>query len=278
VRRLALGEPPLADLPDLTAGDTPAHLRIEQWLGRQITSGGLRPGDRLPSEVEAAHALGVSRMTLRQALASLEGKGLLVRRRGRGGGSFVAEPRLEVELSGLPGLTEQMRRAHVRAGARVLRAATVAAPADVRLALDLPPGQPVHEIVRIRTANREPVALEESYYPAALYPDLLGRRLTGSIYALLRGYGRAPWSATEELEPVKATAEQAGLLDVEVDAPLLRVTRTACSTDGVPVEHARDHFRADRTRITLRTQADAGARTEVQPRDARPHETRRPSA
>lgn len=254
----------LAGAPDLASpAREPAHARIEQWLERLITSGRLRPEDKLPAEVEMATALGVSRMTLRQALSTLEHKGLLVRRRGRFGGSFVAEPRIEVDLSGLPGFTEQMRRAHVRAGARVLRAETVAAPSGVRHALGLRRGAEVHLVVRVRSANRSPLALEESYFPAALFPDLLASRLSGSLYTLLRGYGLPPHSAVEELEPVKATEEQAARVGVTVGDPLLRITRTAYAEDGRPVEHACDHFRADRTRITLRTSTDAAASTEV---------------
>jgi GntR family transcriptional regulator len=244
----------LAGWPDLSArASDPAHARIEQWLERLIATGRLRPEDKLPAEVEMAAALGVSRMTLRQALATLEAKGLLVRRRGRWGGSFVAEPRIEVDLSGLPGFTEQMRRAHVRAGARVLRAETVPAPPEVRRALRLPRGVKVHLVVRVRSANRSPLALEESHFPAELFPDLLSHPLNGSLYTLLRGYGSSPHSALEELEPAKATEEQAALLGIERDDPLLRITRTAFAADGRPVEHACDHFRADRARVTLRT-------------------------
>ena len=79
-----------------------------------------------------AGALGVSRMTLRQALNGLESKGLLVRKRGRWGGSFVARPRFDYELSGLPGFTEQMRRSNALAGARVIEAATVQPEPEVR--------------------------------------------------------------------------------------------------------------------------------------------------
>ena len=46
-------------------------------------------------------------MTLRHALASLEQRGLLARRVGRDGGTFVAEPKLE--LTGLAGLSDQLR-------------------------------------------------------------------------------------------------------------------------------------------------------------------------
>lgn len=99
-----MDDPALAVRPDLSgAGDSPAHLRIGHWLERLITSKTLRPGDKLPAEVEIANALGVSRMTLRQALASIEAKGLIDRRRGRFGGNFVATPRIEFDHAGLPG-------------------------------------------------------------------------------------------------------------------------------------------------------------------------------
>lgn len=262
-----MDDAPLVGAPDLSqASDLPAHARIEQWLERLISSGKLRPTDRLPAELEIANALGVSRMTLRQALSSLESKGLLLRKRGRWGGNFVAERRLEVDLSGLPGFTEQMRRAHVRAGARVLSATTRQPPREVRAALGLRRGAEVHEIIRVRSANRAPIALEESYYPADIFGDLLSHNLTGSIYRLLQSYGRSPHSAVEELEPVKATVGQAELLGIAPDDVLMRVTRTAYSDDGHPVEHALDYFRADRTRITLRTQVDSDLKAEVHPR------------
>jgi DNA-binding FadR family transcriptional regulator len=54
-----------------------------------IASGRLRPGDRLPSEVEQARGFRVSRATVREALRSLAEVGLISKVQGRGGGSFV---------------------------------------------------------------------------------------------------------------------------------------------------------------------------------------------
>ncbi len=261
----ATDDPVPLPYPDLAAGDDrPAHVRIEEWLERLISSGQLKLEDRLPSEVDMAGALGVSRMTLRQALNGLESKGLLVRKRGRWGGSFVARPRFDYELSGLPGFTEQMRRSNALAGARVIEAATINPEPEVREALQLPRRQKVHRIVRVRSANREPVAVEVNSYPAALFPGLLSGPLTGSLYALLRSAGHPPFSATEVLEPVIAPG-YADLLWMEGGTPLMLVQRTAYDKEGRPVEHSFDYFRPDRMRITLRTQADAAPRAEIEP-------------
>ncbi|MGZ4545276.1 MAG: GntR family transcriptional regulator [Blastococcus sp.] len=65
-------------------------------LGEAIRLGLLLDGERLPAEPQLAEQFGVATVTLREALAVLRAQGLVVTRRGRGGGSFVrltpAEP------------------------------------------------------------------------------------------------------------------------------------------------------------------------------------------
>ncbi len=245
----------LATAPDLSRLDgTPVHAAITHWLTDLMARGDLVAGDRLPREDRFASLLGVSRMTLRQALAALQAAGTLERRAGRNGGTFIREARIDCDLTGLAGFTVQMRRANLRAGARVISARTVAASRAVASALSLPRAAPVHEVVRVRTARREPLALERSYFPSEAFPDLLAHRLTGSLYELLgRRYGQVPASAAESLEPVIAGQEEADLLHIAVAAPLMLIERTAYTAAGRPVEFARDLFRPDRIRIFLRT-------------------------
>ena len=112
----------------------------------------------------------------------------------------------------------------------------------------------MHEVIRVRTARRKPLALEHTYLPVAIFPDLLQQRLTGSLYDLLRRhYGQVPHTAFEVLEPVVASVEEARLLDVELGSPLLLIERTTSTASGVVVEYARDLFRPDRVRISLST-------------------------
>ncbi|MEV0619868.1 GntR family transcriptional regulator [Nonomuraea sp. NPDC050404] len=243
--------------PELERGTgVPAHVQIERWLLASIAAGELAPGDRLPGERELAGRLRVSRMTLRQALATLAHDGVLLRVPGRAGGAFVAEPRpeprIECDLTGLAGFTEQMRRAHLRARARILRAATVPAPAAVARALGVAVGAPVHEVARVRSAGGSPIALERSCFPCL--PGLLEEDLTGSLYALLATrYDLEPRTAVEHLDPVIARPAEAAELDVTPGTPLMLIERTAYAGDGTPVEHALDLFRPDRVRISVRS-------------------------
>lgn len=246
--------------PFMLGTGVPLHTQIEHWLTEIIGSGQLAPGDRLPREGDLAVALGVSRMTLRQALAALESLGTVLRKTGRAGGTFVCEPRIECDLTGLRGFTEQMRRANVRAGARMMSAERITAPAFIAKALSLTPGADVFEVIRVRTARREPMALERAYFPTAPFPGLLERRLGGSIYDVLRkDYGQAPHTANEVLEPVAALDEEARLLQVELGTPLMLIERTTFTVAGLAIEYARDLFRPDRVRISLQTGIGAAA-------------------
>jgi DNA-binding FadR family transcriptional regulator len=77
---------PLAGLRRLTAFDT-----VRVRIGMAVDLGLLKPDERLPANPDIAAALGVGEITVRRALVSLCRDGVLVRRRGRDGGTLVAE-------------------------------------------------------------------------------------------------------------------------------------------------------------------------------------------
>ncbi len=232
----------------------PAWAQIEEVLARRIETRELVPGDRLPPERELAEQLQVSRMTVRQALGALAARGLI--ERGVGRGTFVRAPsRVEHDLTGVLGFTEQLGRLGMTAGARVLSARELPAPDDVAAALG---ADHALRIERLRSADGRPLLLEDSWLPAARFPGLLDHDLTGSLYVLMRdGYGLDPVSAVERLEPIVARAHEARALAVPEGAPLMLVERLARAADGTAVEFARDRHRGDRARFVINVVPDA---------------------
>src|SRR6266700_2764610 len=222
-----------------------------------ISSGTLRPGDRLGTERELAAQLSVSRSTLRQVLAVLAESGIIRRVPGRSGGTFVAHSKVDRDLSVIVGLPEYLRRQGFVAGTQVL-SATMTGTDDVTAAhLEVPAGTLVVDIVRIRLADSVPISLERARLPADLVPGLLEQPLGGSIYDLLdRRYGMKPQDVVEHLEVVEASPDEAALLGIADRAPLLAITRTSRTADGVAFEFSNDLFRADRTCVTFRTKAE----------------------
>jgi GntR family transcriptional regulator len=239
-----------------TRSAKPAWVQIEEQLADRIESGALGPGERLPPERDLADSLSVSRMTVRQALASLAARGLV--ERGVGRGTFVRDAAKVVhDLSRVAGFTEEVERQGLEVGARILEAAECPAPEHVADALGLEPGEPVVRLERVRLGDGLPMTLEDSYVPAARFPGLLDQDLTGSLYALMRDrYALGPVTATERLEPVAARTYEAEALGVEEGSPLMFVERVAYAADGTAVEFARDRHRGDRARFLVRVVPD----------------------
>ena len=231
----------------------PVWARIEASLRERIESGELGAGQRLPAERDMARQLGVSRMTVRQALAALAERGLV--ERGVGQGTFVSGiGKVEHDLGRPVGLSEVVARHGLVAGARVLESRERASSAPVAAALGLEEGAAVIRLRRLRSAGGRPIAIEDVWLPAQLVPGILERDLSGSLCTLLReDYGLVPGDVEERLEPVAAGAFEARVLNVALGAPLMLVERVVRTAAGTPMEFSRHRHRGDRSRFIVRS-------------------------
>ena len=234
--------------------DSSAAENLRRVLVEEIDSGELAAGARLGSERQLAADYGVSRGTLRQVFAALEESGLIRRVQGRGGGTFVSHPKVERDLNGIQGVPGFLARQGYDAGTRVIGTQMTLPPERVRSALGLATGELVYAIQRIRLADRRPISIDLAYFPAGRFSGLLEESLGGSLYELLGDrYGVQPDGAEEQIEVVHATDEEAALLSIDGGDPLILIRRLTTDAAGVPFEYSKDLFRADRTRIRMRT-------------------------
>ena len=231
----------------------PTADEVRRRLLGMIERGTLQPGQKLESERDLAMSTGVSRSTLRQALAALEESGAIRRVPGRGGGTFIAAAKVERDLSRIVGVPMLLRDQGFTAGSRVVRVGVATAGIDAAQALGLTPSDFVIDLVRIRLADGVPISLEHGMFPAELVPGLPERELGGSLYELLdQEYGLRPDEATEHIEVVSASMDEAAILSIDPGAPLMSITRTTRDARGVAFEYSHDLFRADRTRISVK--------------------------
>jgi len=220
---------------------TPLYLQLKAALEERIRTGALSPGQALPSERRLAEMLGVSRLTVRRALDELVAGGVLTRR--QGSGTYVT-PRVEQPLSVLSGFSEDMRARGMVPGSRwVKRERGQASPTEA-MTLSLAPGEPVVRLLRVRTADGRPMAVEHAVIPARFLPD--PGAVGESLYATLKERGLAPARALERIRAVAATERVAELLGVEVGTPVLYIERVSYLSDGTPLEFTRSHYRGDR--------------------------------
>lgn len=231
----------------------PAYLRIADALRQEIVDGELESGDRLPAERELVERFDVARMTVRHALGLLQAEGLIERRRGRYGGTFVNSTPPVIELSRIDGILPQLREKHQAIDSEVLVAEPATASPAVAEALAIEPGASVFNISRLRSIDGVPLLLENSYFPADELPDILEADLTQSMYELLDQYGRRPVWKEEDVFPGRATTEEKEILGVPHNRPLLRIQRRARDTSGTVVEYSEDVMRSDSARIKVIT-------------------------
>src|SRR3954469_4963089 len=111
----------------ISQASQPLYHRVYRELAKEIESGALRPGDRLPSERSLCDQLGVSRATVRRAVEELTADGLV---EARGRGSFVHDDAVMEPPNTLMSLNEVARSRGLDPTSVVLRAEVRAATID----------------------------------------------------------------------------------------------------------------------------------------------------
>lgn len=237
---------------ELERGTKPLHAAIAEHFAAAIASGSLAPGTRLPPERQLAATLGVSRMTVRQALGDLERDGLVRRVVGRAGGTFVSETPSAGVANVAGGISAGLRRAAGATHAELVSADVEPAGKRTAAALGLGRNERVVVIVRLRLAGGRPLAVERTSLPTKLFPDIEDMDLAGSLYDLMDiGFGLRPVRAVERLEAAEARPSDARTMGAKRGTPVVVVERVGFAADGTPVEFSRDRFRGDRTLLLV---------------------------
>ncbi|TFD79107.1 GntR family transcriptional regulator [Cryobacterium psychrophilum] len=224
------------------SGPIPLYFQVSQRIEKAILNGELPVGSRLENEVGLAQRLGLSRPTVRRAIQDIVDKGLLVRRRGIGTQVVHGQVTRKVELTSLhDDLTNTMKTPSTH----LLTFESVAADDTVAEKLSVVLGTPTLHIRRLRLADDVPVAVMENWLPEeflTIAPDDL---VTYGLYQVMRARGITLRVARQRISARKSTPEEAGLLDVEKNAALLTMDRTAFDNSGRAVEFGHHCYRPD---------------------------------
>ena len=227
------------------------HAQLRDALRARILDGELAPGAKLPSESELTAEHGVSRITVRQALAALQTEGLIVKLHGKG--AFVSHPRAAQSLNRLQGLNEAMALEQHAVSSKRLAWREVKPSAAVARQLQLPAGETVYHLQTLRYLDREPLSLNSSYLPR-----FLGERLArvdfsqrDLIDVFEREGGLEIGEAQLEIGAGRAKPQEAKLLQLEPGAPVLQVERLLHLAGGGPVHVETAVYRADTFRYKL---------------------------
>jgi GntR family transcriptional regulator len=224
---------------------------LAEELRTRILAGEWRPGDRIPSEPELARRRTVSRSSMRAAITMLEEDGIVSRK--HGSGTYVTyRPALPHDLGRNFGVSSLIRSLGMKPGTVEESSGTVPAPPTVAEALEVPEGEPVTSLRRVRTADgRRVVDVTDWCRLEHISPDELPGIPEGSVYAALAARGLAVDHGVADLTPRNADGELARRLDVPRGTLLLTIDQVDRTVDGVPVLVSREHHIADAFSFTL---------------------------
>lgn len=225
--------------------------QVKAHIKERIINHGFADG-RIPPEAVLAEDLGVSRTTIRDALAKLEHEGAIFRK--QGAGTFVNEPGLQIRsrLEEIWSYEQVLEDHGYTPSVEVLTDQIVAGNEETAAALAIEPGDDVLIIEKLFREDDTPVVLTRNRIPAAL---LTGRERIGDempIYEFLEEYcARRLAYYVSEIIPVALNAEQAKKLGVKRGTVALSFDEVGFDQNNEPVVHATSHFRDDLLRFRL---------------------------
>ncbi len=240
---MSTAEEPLLDRLQLR------YQRVQEALAEELARDRKPPGSPLPPERALAEHFGVSRVTMRRALAELERAGVVVR--GPSGGWLVAGTQVGEPPNQLMSFSEMAAARGLRPSAEVLRAHVRPATLDEAEALGLAPGADLFELERLRRMDGVPILVDRTRVPLSLAPGLPEVDFSSaSLYAVLEErYGIRPTRARFAVEAVAADPRTAELLGLPPGGPVLRCEQVTADERGRTIELCEMRYRGDRYRF-----------------------------
>lgn len=227
------------------SSSTPVYIQIANEIKAGIQDRIFLPGEALPTERELTEQFGVSRMTIRQAVTNLIHEGVLYRARGKG--AFVSKETIEKKME-IESFSDDMRKRGLVPSNKVLFFDKISPDEEVRLKLQLDENDKVFFLNRIRLANDEPMAIEYSYLPEKLYPNLIKYNVVQcSLYDLMKEeYHMAFNYMRQTIKAVNLGKREAEMLLGKPKGFALMSHRIIFDVEEMPIEYTKTVYHPER--------------------------------
>jgi len=218
------------------------YQRLQTELTQLITNSKI--GERLPAEPELARQLGVSRATLREAMRTFEGQGLVRRKQGVGtfvvGQSKVIDSGLEV----LESIETLAKRIGLTVSMGTMKVTDILANSEECNALSVPEGTELVKVSRVIDAEKRPVAYLTDILPKHILSESeLSPDFTGSVLDLLLSRGSPRFSKSfTDIQAVSASPDIARMLEIQRGDVLLLLVARLYDENGEVVDYSSSYF------------------------------------
>ncbi len=236
----------------------PLYRQVLDHLTADIEAGRLQPDRPIPSERALMQRFGISRATVRQAIAEGVRRGILRRVNGRG--TFVTDTTLHQELASVTKFPELVRRLGGTPRMRLISRVRDLADVPLARALAVEPGMPVERLTLVGLADQQPLAMYEVTLPQPLGGRIAeaakGLRDGFSLFDLYARHGAKPAYLDQTFEARLADRQVAKSLGIRLGAAVLVTTSITYTEAGRPIDLRRATYRGDRYKFSLRRRVD----------------------
>jgi GntR family transcriptional regulator len=220
-------------------------------LRDRILTGVFASGARLPTENDLAESHGVSRVTVRRALAELEQE-QLIERRPSTGTRVIYEPSSAPIIADIAGVLTNLAEMGRRTNVKLLSFDYINGSAPITTALGLKDGAELQRSVRVRSIVRDPFSYLTTHVPAEIGRTFTRAELASQpMLTLLEHTGAKVEHATQRIGAGLATPPVAKALGIKTGSPLIELVRVVFDRMGRGVEHLHALYRPDRYSIAI---------------------------
>jgi GntR family transcriptional regulator len=223
----------------------PLHITVTDNLRSMIFSSEYSTGDKLPTEPELAHRLGVSRATLREAFKQLESEGVIHRLHGVGTFIRTQSQGISLTLAISRSVTTMIESLGFVPGTSAMKVNTESVFPDDVDRLKLNPGSTIVRIERIRTANSQPVAYTIDIVPSWVMkqlPQWDNKSNFSLIEHLTYRCGTIISESNSTLIPLHNIHSVAEKLDIDPSSHIFFLEGVAGDKTGLPIIFSREYF------------------------------------
>ncbi|MGE5811399.1 MAG: GntR family transcriptional regulator [Ignavibacteria bacterium] len=242
----------ISDQAKLIDRDKPQKLYIQVFeiLKKKIENGEWSVGSQIPIEEELCRIYEVSKATVRLAVLELVRQGYLTRQQGKG--TFVCKRVIPEGLTMLTSFKELMLETGITFSTQVLAQTVIMPTDDLDLKLDIPEDKHVIFIKRLRSVDKEPVLVQETYIPHHICPPLTEEDVANnSLFELLeKKHGITITRVKDYIEIIYSKAEESKLLGLPKGSPVLLLDQYFYSGD-TQIMYMRTIKRPDRFRFSI---------------------------
>lgn len=227
------------------------------YLVTRIEDHTWEPGDQIPTEMELAATLGVSRPTVRQALMRLTDQGYLIRTKGKG--TFVSQPKLLYRSACmLSGYRQESEARGLEITTEILCHEEQRVHESISEQLQVAPGKKLGVLTRLRRVKgyheNKPTVLTTLYVSTKTLPDFMSRDFaSSSFYRYLEEKNLPVTQSNRMLDVVMPTAEDAKILEISPFEPVIRIMALGTAAKGTPVEYTESLYPASRNSFLIET-------------------------